>query len=200
VWLFSIYKLYWLCFAGMHGAAVSMALHMSIGMPRCCAVIEVYNSRTKFGSYRFHGNALRSMGIYYSRVNSIEYTLPAAGHQLHHSHKCPNHTSRVLVEKERTPSIPLHEQQRNLFQSDLHVVDRHSVSSGYRRLARNSPVDFVTINISKILHKLNRIMDMFQTSESSPPALSFDYRNGSCLLSEVLDDPNLVVSATARAV
>lgn len=178
---------------------MSMALHMSIGMPRCCAVIEVYNSRTKFGSYRFHGNALRSMGIYYSRVNSIEYTLPAAGHQMHHSHKCPNHTSRVLVEKERTPSIPLHEQQRNLFQSDLHV-DRHSVSSGYRRLARNSPVDFVTINISKILHKLNRIMDMFQTSESSPPALSFDYRNGSCLLSEVLDDPNLVVSATARAV
>ena len=59
---------------GMHGAAVAMAMQMSVGAPRCCAVLEVFNSRTKFGSYRFHGNALRSVGVFYSHIQSVEYT------------------------------------------------------------------------------------------------------------------------------
>ena len=45
---------------------------MSIGVPGCCGVIEIFNSRTKFGSYQFHGNALRSMGIHYARVDSTD--------------------------------------------------------------------------------------------------------------------------------
>jgi hypothetical protein len=55
---------------GYHGAAIAHGLHMSIGRPFCCAVVEGYHRKHWMASYRFNGNALRSMGVEYVRIDA----------------------------------------------------------------------------------------------------------------------------------
>eukprot|EP01039_Chlorochromonas_danica_P004295 gene4295-4715_t len=53
---------------GMHGAGIAMTMHMSIGNPRCCGVLEIY-PKGEFSPIRGHGNMVRKMGLHYDRVD-----------------------------------------------------------------------------------------------------------------------------------
>lgn len=53
---------------GMHGAGISMALHMSLGSPRCCGVLELY-PQGEFSPIRGHGNMARKIGLHYDRID-----------------------------------------------------------------------------------------------------------------------------------
>ena len=55
---------------GIHGAGISSSLHMSIGSPFCCGVIEMFSSfGSEFREYQFYSNSIRKMGIHYSRMD-----------------------------------------------------------------------------------------------------------------------------------
>lgn len=51
---------------GMHGAGIASAMHMTIGMPNCCGVIEIF-PQGEFMPIRGYGNMARRMGLHYQR-------------------------------------------------------------------------------------------------------------------------------------
>jgi hypothetical protein len=179
----------------MHGAAISMALHMSVGAPRCCGVIEIYNSRTKFGSYHFHGNALRSMGIYYARINSIEYSEKRTS-DFGFGYTTPTYACSPAREKTPSSSASGH-----IIPAETDHLQLQSSSSTSRLLRPSpSPMDAVEIDIDTVMKELHRTMKILQGLGSSdylvkkeqpvPSTNYFDYRtSGSCILAGVLKDP-----------
>ena len=175
-----------------------MAMHMSVGAPGCCAVLEVFNSRTKFGSYRFHGNALRSVGVHYSRIHSIEYT-PVERDE----------ARRRYGLSERSLRCPSKDtlRRKSAAQSGYRGLQiwpgNRSSSRRSRQLKRTqSAVDFVSIDASVVTDRLLSVISVLAKSGGSADAAHtsaemhndkhFDYRRvGSCLISSVLDDPHL---------
>jgi hypothetical protein len=52
----------------MHGAGIaSSAMHMSVGSPNCCGIIEIFPPG-EFASIRGYGNMARRMGHHYTRI------------------------------------------------------------------------------------------------------------------------------------
>jgi hypothetical protein len=53
---------------GMHGAGITHAMHMSVGKPLCCGVIEVY-PQGEYTRIYGHGNMARKIGVHYNRID-----------------------------------------------------------------------------------------------------------------------------------
>jgi hypothetical protein len=54
---------------GMHGAGMIHMMHMALGRPNCCALIEIFpqNRKLGFNEIQGHGNIARHLGIHYFR-------------------------------------------------------------------------------------------------------------------------------------
>jgi hypothetical protein len=53
---------------GVHGAGVPTSMHMSLGSPGCCGVIEIF-PEGEFKPIRGYGNMARRVGHYYERMD-----------------------------------------------------------------------------------------------------------------------------------
>ena len=154
--------------AGMHGAALSLAVHMSIGAPHCCAVIEIFNSRTKFGSYQFHGNALRSVGIHYTRINTIGYSSQALLDTEKTEEEADNKAARTYACPLYSPLSPLssrfssnsRSQSNRLLRSQQQEQQQHQKH-------RPSSMDAVDIDPERVVSALRRTMHILQGSDRS---------------------------------
>ena len=62
----------------MHGAGITHTMHMAVGTPSCCSVIEVY-PEGEYTRIRGHGNMARKMGIYYERIDLPVESTTGAG-------------------------------------------------------------------------------------------------------------------------
>lgn len=52
---------------GMHGAGIASTVHMAVGTPNCCGVIEIFPPG-EFMPIRGYGNMARRMGHHYHRI------------------------------------------------------------------------------------------------------------------------------------
>jgi len=52
---------------GMHGAGIASSMHMPVGSPNCCGVVELFPPG-EFVSVRGYGNMARRMGHHYQRI------------------------------------------------------------------------------------------------------------------------------------
>ena len=53
---------------GMHGAGISLAaVHLPLGDPVCCGVLELFPSGSEFEHIRGNGNLARHLGFHYDR-------------------------------------------------------------------------------------------------------------------------------------
>jgi translation initiation factor 1 (eIF-1/SUI1) len=53
---------------GVHGAGVPTSMHMSLGRPNCCGVVEIF-PRGEFSPIRGYGNMARRLGLHYQRLD-----------------------------------------------------------------------------------------------------------------------------------
>ena len=53
---------------GMHGAGITHSIHMAIGTPLCCGVVEMF-PQGEYSVIRGHGNMARRMGVVYERID-----------------------------------------------------------------------------------------------------------------------------------
>ena len=53
---------------GMHGAGIASTMHMAIGTPNCCGVVEIF-PQGEFMPIRGYGNMARRMGHHYQRID-----------------------------------------------------------------------------------------------------------------------------------
>ena len=60
---------------GMHGAGIASSMHMPIGEPKCCGVLELF-PQGEFTPIKGHGNMARKMGLHFDRLD-----IPAAQSQ-----------------------------------------------------------------------------------------------------------------------
>ena len=165
----------------MHGAAVAMTLHMSIGTPRCCGVIEIFNpSEAPVGSYLFHGNTLRSMGILYRRVPSAQKNDDKRGD--------PRERTRRMLQghaggKDKGRRVPLAEQGTQ----ETHLSDRRKLTSNNYEY-QNAGYSF---DVMHVVDVFKAVISELTGQKLKATKNNFNFNGPSCVLPGVVADPYL---------